>query len=156
MKQITDWRYNDIALYAKGWYEPKDLFQDMGHIFEKIYGYFPDNMHEIARMMLRVLDDLRSYLEPGEQVWWDSFSGFFDNLERRSYDYDINTAIVYEVIAIVQGIERRNIVMSKPVFGKKEYFRMGCGLIVTYEDKRKNQTKTYKQMNKEAEKHFGK
>ncbi len=157
MKQITNWTYNDIALYAKGWYERKDLFKDMSHIFCKIYGYMPDNMHDIAHMMLLILDDLASHLEPGEKVWWNSYSRIFEEVDNRmtGYDMDRDTAITMTVLSIVQQLSRHDIGLKKPVYGKKEYFRSHPGLFASEEDVRKNRTKTYAQMNREAEKFFG-
>lgn len=157
MKQITNWTYNDIALYAKGWYERKDLFKDMAYIFCKIYGYEPDNMHDIAHMMLLVMDSLSEHLEHGEKIWWDSYARLFEDIDHRVnfYDMDRDTATVYAVLSIVQGLDRRDIALKKPVYGKHEYFRKGPCLFATEEDIRKNRTKTYAQMNREAEKFFG-
>lgn len=158
MLQITNWTYNDIALYAKGWYERKDLFKDMSHIFCKIYGYMPDNMHDIAHMMLLALDSISEHLEPGEKVWWDSYARVFEDVDHRVdfYNMDRDTAIVSTVLSIVMGLERKDIAMKKPVYGKKEYFRSSPGLFASEEDVRKNRTKTYAQMNREAEKYFEK
>lgn len=146
MKQITNWTYNDIALYAKGWYERKDLFKDMSYIFCEIYGYMPDNMHDIAHMMLLILDDLTSHLEPGEKVWWDSYARIFEDVDHRVdfYDMDRDTAIISTVLSIVQGLDRKDVVLNKPVYSKHGYFRM-----------RGLKSMTYAQMNREAERFFG-
>ena len=157
MIHITNWAYNDVALYAKGWYERKDLFQDMSYIFSKIYGYHPDNMHDIAHMMLLLLDDLAQHVEPGEKVWWNSYSRIFEEVDNRvnGYNLDRDTAITLTVLSIVQQLGRNEIGLKRPYYGKKEYFRAGHGIFATDEDIRKDRSKTYKQMNREAERFFG-
>lgn len=147
MKQITNWTYNDIALYAKGWYERKDLFQDLSQIFCKIYGYMPENLHEVAHMMLIALDSISAQLETGEKVWWDSYARIFEDVDHRVdfYDMDRDTAIISTVLSIVQGLDRKDIALKKPVYSKHGYFRM-----------RGPKSMTYAQMNREAEKYFEK
>lgn len=154
MKKISsDWHYNDVVLYAKGWYERKDLFTDLGHIFKEIYGWEPKK-YDIVRMMWRILDKICEHLEPGEETYYSKFGTVDEKIQNDMWIYncDRETAIVYFVLGVLQGLEITQIDVKKPVYGKKQYFRYGGGLIITHEMHKKAQSMTYKQMNKMADK----
>ena len=158
MKPLEDWRFNDLVLYAKGWYEHKDLVEDMKHIFKTVYGYIPSTKHELAIMMFRVIDILRDHLEPGECYWWTSLVSLDNQITHNIciYDEDRDEATIHAVLSILTEIEASVLCIKKPVYGKKMYFRKGPGIFATHEDVRKSRTKTYKQMNKEASRFFDK
>lgn len=158
MKTLEDWYFNDLALYAKGWYERKDLVEDMKHIFETIYGYTPDTKHSLVTMMFQVLDKLRDHLEPGERYWWTSLVTLDDHITRNMciYSEGRDEAIIHTVLTILMEMEASVLCLKKPVYGKNMYFRKGPGIFATHEDVRKSRTKTYKQMNEEASRFFGK
>jgi len=152
MKKITDWSYNDLALYAKGWYERKDLWDDLGYMFDQIYGWQPKK-HDIVSWMWRVLDKICKHLDPGEETYFSTFASVDDKImhDMFIYDCDRDTAICYFVIGVIQGLTIDQLEVKKPVYGKGRYFRYGGGLIVTHEAHRKVQTMTYKQMNHMAD-----
>jgi len=158
MKPLGDWHFNDLALYAKGWYERKDLVEDMKHIFEMIYGYSPENKHELVRMMFQVLDRLHDHLEPGDRYWWTSFVSLDDQITRNIciYNEDRDEAIIHTVLSILMEMDASVLCMKKPVYSKKMYFRKGPGLCASHEDVRKSRTVTYKQMNEDASRFFDK
>ena len=157
MKKISsDWGFNDVVLYAKGWYERKDLFKDLGHIFQEIYWWEPQK-HDIVDMMWRILDKVCEHFEPEEKAYFLTFAYVENQVAHYMdlYNCDRDTAVCYFVIGVLQGLTLDQIEVKKPVYGKKKYFRYGGGLIVTHDMHRKVQTMTYKQMNKMAEKAFG-
>lgn len=158
MKPLGDWHFNDLALYAKGWYERKDLVEDMKHIFKTAYGYTPSTKHELVVMMLHVLDKLRDHLEPNERYWWTSLVALDDQITRNIciYDEDQDEATIHTVLTILMEMEASVLCLKKPVYGKKMYFRKGPGICATHEAVRKSRTMTYKQMNEEASRFFDK
>ena len=62
---ITNYKYKDIILYAKGWYERKDIVEDLSYLFSQIYGWNPSECDGeytttcVANYMLLILDDLK-------------------------------------------------------------------------------------------------
>jgi hypothetical protein len=158
MKPLGDWHFNDLALYAKGWYERKNLVKDISYIFKTIYGYTPDNKHDLASMMFRVLDKLRDHTEPGERYWWTSLSSLDDHITHNMHMYNVDRdeAVVYTTLSILMEMEASVLCLKKPVYGKKMHFRKGPGIFATYEAVRKSRTETYKHMNEEASRFFDK
>ena len=126
MKQIklSEWHYNDVVLYAKGWYERKDLFKDLGHIFEEIYGWEPKK-HDVVWMMWRILDKVCEHLDPGEKTYYSTFADVDQKVSNDMfiYDCDRETAIVYFVLGVLQGLDKTQIEVGRPVYGKEKYFR---------------------------------
>ena len=158
MKPVGDWRFNDLVLYAKGWYERKDLVADMNHIFETVYGYVPGTKHELTVMMLRVLDILHDHLEPGERYWWTSFVSLDYHINRNLnlYDEDQDEATIRVILNILLEMDASVLCIKKPVYGKRMYFRKGPGLCASHEDVRKSRTQTYNQMNEDVSRFFDK
>lgn len=129
---IENFIYNDIVLYCKGWYQtPKGdtMLDDLGYLFGKIYAWVPKTEEEIAHFMMRVLDKL--YDEKGirfdSESWINNFSGFYGEVKRnmRMYNCSFDMAIIWVVHAILQRLGRKEIKLNRPVYGKKEHFRMG-------------------------------
>ena len=79
--------------------------------------------------MMRVLDKL--YDEKGirfdSESWINNFSGFYGEVKRnmRMYNCSFDMAIIWVVHAILQRLGRKEIKLNRPVYGKKEHFRMG-------------------------------
>lgn len=129
---IENFIYNDIVLYCKGWYQtPKGdtILDDLGYLFSKIYTWTPKTEEEIAHFMMRVLDKL--YDEKGirfdSESWINNFSGFHNEIKRnmRIYNCSFDMAIIWVVHSILQQLDRNEIKLNRPVYGKKEHFRMG-------------------------------
>lgn len=153
---IKNFTFNDIVLYAKGWYErSEDIIADLGYLLSKIYGWTPTREHDVAMMMLRVLDKLYVELDlsrNASQRWYASHFQYEEEIEHRMslYGYSRDKAIIALVLCILQGLERTEIELKAPHYGKKEHFRMGCLFGKT------PISMTYKEMNKHAEQMFKK
>ncbi len=143
---ITNFEYNDIVLYCKGWYYKNDnMLEDLGYLFSKIYAWEPKTEAQIAPMMLKVLDALD--VKTGR---YRSLYQFFAELHRYTsiYDVSIDMAIILYVRGILQGLSKDEIKLNKPHYGKKEYFRMGS-LFGNFPI-----SMTYTEMNRRAQKVF--
>jgi hypothetical protein len=153
---VKNFEFNDIVLYAKGWYErSEDIVADLGYLLSKIYAWTPTKEHDVALMMLRVLHQL--YLElnlprHAYAKWYASHFQYEEEIEHRMslYGYSRDKAIITFVLCILQGLERTEIELNPPHYGKKEHFRMGC-LFGKYPI-----SMTYKEMNKRAQQVFKK
>ena len=146
---VKDFKYNDIVLYCKGWYQKDgNMLEDLGYLFSKIYAWTPKSEKEIAPMMLRVLDEFNVKSE--RNVY--SLYCFFSELHKYMslYDISLDRAIILYVRSILQGLSKNEIELKAPHYGKKEYFRMGSlwGRLPI--------SMTYKEMNKIANKMFNK
>lgn len=153
---IVNFTFNDIVLYSKGWYERKgNVVDDLGYLLSQVYGYYPVEEGEVAMYMLAVLDRLYEELrEDGvrldEMRWYASHKRFENEIRYRVsfYGYSRDMAIIYLVLSILQGLDRSEIVLNKPVYGKKCHFRMG-GLFNKFPI-----SMTYAEMNRIAERAF--
>ena len=81
MKQIKNFRFNDLVLYCKGWYEAywertsernnEDLFfKDLERAIKMNKDYwYPDNMtkDEVIGYLLKALDLIYTYLDEGDK-----------------------------------------------------------------------------------------
>ena len=153
---ITNFRYNDIVLYSKGWYEKSgNIAEDLDIIFQKIYGYSDSDEKAIAHKMLMVLD--RLYEE--KNIKFDSnshlhcFVGLYEEISRYMWLYDISRdmALIMVVLSILSQLSKDEIKLKAPHYGKKEPFRLGKMFGDKYPI-----SMTYKEMNRIAEKTFGK
>lgn len=143
---ITNFKYNDIVLHCKGWYQKDDnLLEDLGYLFSQIYGWTPKTENEIAPMMLRVLDKLNS--EMGKPV---SLYDVYNEIHRRVNIQEVSNdmAIILYVRSILQGLSKDEIQLNPPHYGKKEHFRMGSLFGKT------PISMTYTEMNRIAQKMF--
>lgn len=132
---IENFAFNDLVLYAKGWYKRTDLLSDLGYIFGNIYAWVPTTEEEIARLMLMAIDEL--YTQLGMKFdsqhygrYRNSFSAFYDEIGRRMklYNLSFNMAIILFGLSIFAGLERSLLKLNPPHFGKKEHFRLGMML----------------------------
>lgn len=156
MKRITNFTFNDIVLYSKGWYERKFICEDLDYLFLKIYGWTTPNEREVAHRMMRVLDCLYKAAEVTiddcPRGWLMSHTAFDEEVTKRRLLYPGCTrdmAIIYTVMSILQGLTKDEIKLNPPHFGKKEHFRMGM-LIGEWP-----KSMTYTEMNRRAQKAFG-
>lgn len=152
---IENFIFNDIVLYCKGWYETPEgntMLDDLGYLFEEIYGWKPKTEEEIAHKMLVVLD--RLYEEMEEKFVFEShrlnFSRFHDEVRRnmRLYDCSFSMGTIRVVHSILQCLSKDEIKLNPPVYGKGKHFRMG-GFF-----QKRPISMTYKEMNRIAEKAF--
>jgi len=154
---ITNYKYNDIILYAKGWYAKNDVIDDLAYLFAQIYGWNPvwiaksknGAESDIARFMLMVLDDLK---ENNIHIRYtcDKFALLIDEIKCKQTMYNItfDMATIFVVLSVLLEISSKDIKLNPPHFGKKEYFRLGrLG-------KEYPKSMTYTSMNKIAQKAF--
>lgn len=152
---ITDFVYNDIVLYCKGWYRKNgNMLEDLGYLFSKVYGWTPKTERQIAHMMLVVLDRLYDELDKpiNSYRFYNKHSIFIEEVYKymNLYEISMDTAIIYLVRSILQGLSLDEIKLKTPHYGKKEYFRMG-GLFGIPPI-----SMTYTEMNRRAQKVFNK
>ena len=157
MKQIKDFIYNDIVLYAKGWYErSNNICEDLDYLFSKIYGWTSPREDEVSHRMMIVLDRLYEDADVNKiernNCWYMSHSIFEDEVRKRISLYKDCTrdmAIILTVLSVLQGLSKEEIKLNRPHYGKSEHFRMGCLC-------GKNPiSMTYKEMNNRAIRMFG-
>ena len=153
---IENFNYNDIILYCKGWYQTPEgdtMLDDLGYLFGKIYAWTPKTEEEIAHFMMRVLDKLwdEQGVKFDSESWIHNFSGFHNEIKRnmRMYNCSFDMAIIWVAHSLLQMLGREEIKLNRPVYGKKEHFRMGQ-LFGKYPI-----SMTYKEMNNRAIKMFG-
>lgn len=154
---IRNFTYNNIVLYAKGWYESNDLIDDLAYLIDEVYAWCPISEDEVAMYMLNVLDTLYEALEnDGRELrsvrWYRSHCLFEEGIRHQMSIYDISRskATILLVLSILQGLTRDEIELRKPVYGKKCHFRMG-GIGEKFPI-----SMTYTEMNKIASKMFDK
>lgn len=153
---IENFRFNDIVLYCKGWYQTPEgeaMLDDLAYLFGEIYGWRPKTEEEIAHFMLIVLDNLfqEQDIKFKSDSWIYCFSGFSNEVKKkmRIYDCSYDMAIILTVRSILQHLSVDEIKLNKPVYGKGKHFRMGS--LFT----RLPLSMTYKEMNRRAAKIFG-
>lgn len=153
---IKNFVYNDIILYSKGWYEKsEDILDDLGYLFNKIYGHVDKSEIGISHLMLVVLDRLYIDLNlPNDNVgakWYKSHALFEEELNNKMRFYNISRekAIIYLVMSVLSDLSNKEIELNPPIYGKKEHFRLGSMFGKKYPI-----SKTYKEMNKIAQKVF--
>ena len=148
---IKNFIFNDIVLYAKGWYEKIDLYEDLGYLLSKIYGWTPKKDDELAYFMLNVIE--RIYEEQDKKFssgYLCSFASFWNEVNKYSdiYECTYNRAIILLVLSRLQELTKDEIKLNPPYYGRKERFRMGC-LFGKYPI-----SMTYAEMNRRAQKVF--
>lgn len=129
---ITDYLYNDVILYAKGWYERKDIVEDLSYLFSRIYGWNPNESDSeqattvVANYMLMVLDDLN---ENGVRMRYTVYTrfGFISEVRRYQslYELSFDMAVIRVVMSVLLELSKDDIKLNPPHFGKKEHFRLG-------------------------------
>lgn len=159
MEKIKDYTFNDIILYAKGWYKGTDnICEDLGYFFSKIYWVSDYDEGSIAMRMLRLLDDIYNKLSLNRNPerlagkWLATHSQFEGEVRRLMdlYGFSRDMAIIHAVLGVLHSMTRDEIKLNPPKYGKKERFRMGC---IGHEYPI---SMTYKEMNRIAQKSFSK
>lgn len=158
MKKITNFTYNDVVLYAKGWYQRTDnVFNDIKECIEEDNYYITwDKMSpkDICGHMLRCLDKIYDYLDNDDKKngrWLCSHAAFLEKIEHniKFYGNTYEEAIVYTVLSILAGLSVDEIELKAPKYGKGRR-RIG-GILGNYPI-----SMTYKEMNKLAQLSFNK
>ena len=159
MEKIKDYTFNDIILYAKGWYKGTDnICEDLGYFFSKIYWVSDYNEGTIAMRMLRLLDDIYNKLSLNRNPehlagkWLATHTQFEGEVKRLMmlYNFNRDMAIIHAVLGVLHSMTCDEIELNPPKYGKKERFRMGC---IGYDFPI---SQTYKEMNRIAQKFFAK
>lgn len=159
MERIENFTFNDIVLYAKGWYKGSgDICEDLGYFFSKVYWVYNKDEAHIAMLMLRLLDNIYNKLQLNRNPehiagkWLATHIQFECEILRlmNLYDYNRHQAIIHAVLGVLHSMTRDEIKLNPPTFGKKERFRLGC-IGVEYPI-----SQTYKEMNRIAKKYFEK
>ena len=159
MERIENFTFNDIVLYAKGWYQCSDnICDDLGYFFSKVYWVSNNNEGHIAMLMLRLLDDIYNKLSLNRNPerlagkWLATHTQFECKVSHLMdlYNYNRHQAIIHAVLGVLNSMTCDEIKLNPPVFGKKEKFRLGC-IGHNYPI-----SQTYKEMNRIAKKCFEK
>lgn len=159
MDKIKDYTFNDIVLYAKGWYKRTDnICEDLGYFFKRVYWVSNCSEAHIALLMLRLLDDVYNKLslprnpECVAGKWLATHNQFESEVRLLMALYGCNRdiAIIHTVLGVLHSMTKDEIELNPPKFGKKERFRLGC----IGEDYPISQT--YTEMNRIVQKHFAK
>ena len=155
---IKNFLYNDIVLYAKGWYErSENICEDLDYFFSQIYGWTSAREDEVAHRMMIVLDRLYEAADVFSRTnrpygWYISHASFEEEVRKRMslyHDCSRDMDIIFTVLSVLQGLSKEEIELEPPFYGKHEHFRMGSLF-------GKNPiSMTYKEMNRRAEQMFG-
>ena len=144
---IENFRYNDIILYAKGWYKRTDIVKDLAYLFRQVYGWADENEHDIAYKMLRVIDRINEELKDTNyrQVNLQRFYGEVHDHYVCLYNVSFDMGIILWSMSQMLGLDKEYIKLNPPHYGKKEHFRMDG-----------KPSMTYAEMNRLANKMFNK
>lgn len=142
---IEDFTYNDIILYAKGWYKRTDIVKDLAYLFRQIYGWADENEHDIAYKMLGVIDRINeelkdtNYRQVNLQRLYGEVHDHYVSLYNVSFERGI---ILWSMSQMMQlGVE--HIKLNPPHYGKKEHFRMDGKPSMTYAEMNRFASKVF-------------
>lgn len=165
MEQVKDYEWNDVILYSKGWYKTcGNLYEDLARCICENGNRLltpPDGdgalRNFVVTWMLRILDDLAEKLsEAGNHKGSHlrTHSAFYEETKRRMCFYveDEDEAICHTVLDFMLGLDRNDIKLERPVYGKGMR-RIGRHLMGL---KGNPMSMTYKEMNRVADRCFGK
>ena len=149
MKKIVNFRFNDVVLYSKGWYEHSDNFmKDLEKYIRMNNDYwYPSEMSDIDIMnyMLKALDIVYEHCDAEELkngFLYHSHSAFLERVRYKQNFFNISFehAACMIVYGILQGLDRSQIELNSPRYDKKH--RYGGGLF----SRGAKQGMTYKEM----------
>ena len=151
MKTIENFRFNDVVLYAKGWYEHSDNFMKDLEKYIRMNEdyYYPKEMSDIDIMnyMLKALDIVYEHCDAEDLKCGHLYHSHASFLERvrhmqNFYGDTFEKAVCLIVYGILQGLSKTQISLNPPCYDKKH--RCGGGLF----NKKEKQGITYKEMYK--------
>lgn len=169
MEKIKDFEWIDLVLYSKGWYENDSSNED--EFFKEVENVIRLNerrsyekkmsretiMHFLFTAHEKIISNLNEY-ERTSPHWCATPKTFYEevrNFIRRARMY-YNTEVSMDyasarvILTIMSNMTKDQIEMKRPVYGKGR-LRMGSMF-----GAKRPISLTYKQMNREAEKVFGK
>lgn len=169
MEKIKDFEWIDLVLYSKGWYENDSSNED--EFFKEVENVIRLNerryyekkmsretiMHFLFAAHEKIISNLNEY-ERTSPHWCATPKTFYEevsNFIRRAKMYyntevSMDYAAARVILTIMSNMTKDQIEMKRPVYGKGR-LRMGSMFGV-----KRPISLTYKQMNREAEKIFGK
>ena len=151
MRTIENFRFNDVVLYAKGWYEHTDNFmKDLEKYIRMNNNYwYPSEMSDIDIMsyMLKALDIVYEHCTPEELKNYflcHSHAVFLEKVRHNQAIYNVSFehAACFIVYSILQGLSIEQIKLNAPRYDKKH--RYGGGFF----SKKSTHGMTYKEMYK--------
>lgn len=134
MKTIKDFRFNDVVLYSKGWYEHTDDFmKDLEKYIRMNEDYcYPPQMTDIDIMnyMLKALDAVYEHCDSEElkNPWLcHSHASFLERVrhEMTFYNDSFEKAVCGIVYSILQGLDRKQIELNRPRYDKNHRYGGG-------------------------------
>lgn len=135
MRTIENFRFNDVVLYAKGWYEhSEDFMKDLDkYIRMNENYYYPSKMSDIDIMnyMLQALDIVYEHCTPEElkcNYLCHSHAVFLERVRRDQdiYKVSFEHAVCIIVYSILQSLDCVQIKLNPPRYDKRH--RHGGGL----------------------------
>lgn len=155
MEQIKDFRYNDLVLYCKGWYEgTDDIFADFERYIKMNGDYcYPKQMtrKDVITHALRAVDLVFNAFTKEERHnhYLGTMSKFYDYTMHKMWVYnikDFEVATLFVVHEFLQGLDRYQMDIIPPTYGKNKP-KLGWGYKFGM---------TYKEMNNMAKAVFKK
>ena len=145
MEQVRNFRFNDLVLYCKGWYEgTNDMFVDFERYIRMNEDYFyPPKMsrQNIIQYSLKAIDIVFENLTKEERHnhYLGTMAKFYDYVRHRMwlYNKDFEETLLFVVHEFLQGLDRKQIELIPPTYGKGKP-KIGWGY---------KQGMTYKEMN---------
>ena len=156
-KPITNFTYNNLVLYAKGWYQTSDdIYDDIAYLLSEVYGWKSNDKDEIAMLTLKAVDNLYVLMDIKFDTAWtgrfnNSFASFLSAIQKemnRNPDLSFNDACIKWTINIFRMLTIHEIKLNPPHYGENEHFKMGLYMGKPTTDW------TYEQMNKFAQESF--
>lgn len=153
METIKNFRYNDLVLYCKGWYEgTDDIFADFERYIKMNDDYlYPKQMtrQDVITHALRAVDLVFNNFTNEERKYHylGTMSKFYDYTTNKMWlakDFEVATLLV--VHEFLQGLDKNQIDIIPPTY-KRNKPKFGWGYKFGM---------TYKEMNKIAERVFKK
>ena len=145
MEQVRNFRFNDLVLYCKGWYEgTNDMFVDFERYIRMNEDYFyPPKMsrQDIIQYSLKAIDLVFDRLTKEERSnhYLGTMAKFYDYVRHKMwlYNKDFEETLLFVVHEFLHGLDRKQIELIPPTYGKGKP-KIGWGY---------KQGMTYKEMN---------
>lgn len=135
MKTIENFRFNDVVLYAKGWYERSgDFMKDLDKYIRMNDMYlYPPQMSEtdIMNYMLKALDIVYEHCTQEDlknNFLCHSHAVFLEKVrhDQAIYNVSFEQAACLVVYSILQGLNTTQIILNAPRYDKRH--RHGGGM----------------------------
>ena len=154
MEQIKNFRYNDLVLYCKGWYEgTDDIFADFERYIKMNDDYcYPKQMtrKDVITHALRAVDLVFNSFTNEERYnhYLGTMSKFYSKTTYTMLVYnikDFEVATLFVVLEFLQGLDKDQIDIIPPTY-KKNKPKLGWGYKfgMTYQEMNKLAKATFK------------